>query len=405
MKIETWPLARIQPYPTNARKIPAAAVDKVSASLREFGWQQPMVVTPEGSLIVGHVRLLGALANGWTEGPVHIAENLTPAQVKAYRLMDNRSHDEATWDFGLLGTELLELKALDFDLKLTGFEMGEIRQATASKGLTDPDEVPEVPVEPVTRLGDLWLLGEHRLLCGDTTDQSQVMTLMGSALSDLVFTDPPYGVGYDGGTVARDTLIGDHDTALYVPCCTVAAAFSKRGAALYLWHAGTKGVAAAVAAAAAGYEIRCELIWNKNLAQFGALSAQYKQKHEPCYYCFKKGNAPAWYGPNTEVTVWDCKRSNVNEFHPTQKPVELAERALLNSSKGGDVVLDIFAGSGATMMACENLGRAGRLMDIAPAYVDVAVTRWQNFTGREATLDGDGRTFAQIATERGISTV
>lgn len=278
-----------------------------------------------------------------------------------------------------------ELKALDFDLAATGFNLREIDSLTLK---ADPreDEVPPVPDEPVAKPGDLWVMGVHRLLCGDSTKAEDVSRLMDGSLADCVFTDPPYGVGYDGGTTAREKLVGDENTDLYDPCCKMAFLFSKPKAPLYLWHAGGKGIVAAAAAVAAGYQIRCELVWNKNLAQFGSLSAQYKQKHEPCYYCFKRGHAPTWYGPTNEVTVWDADRSRVNDLHSTQKPVQIVERALRNSSDEADVVLDLFGGSGSTMAACEQNRRVSFTIEIAPGYCDVIVKRWENLTGKKAEL-------------------
>lgn len=402
MKVEMWPTTRPIPYTRNARKITDAAIDKVAASIKEYGWRQPIVVDTVGVLIVGHARLLAAKKLGLESVPIHVAHELTPAQVRAYRLMDNRSHDETDWDYDLLSAELLEMQSLELDLSLTGFDGGELRELLAPKtaGLTDEDEVPAPPSDPATRTGDLWLLGGHRLLSGDSTRPEEVARLMDGTVADMVFTDPPYGVDYDGGTTKRRKLAGDDTTDLYGPACAMAARYSNAHAALYLWHAGVKGIAATAAATAAGYEIRCELVWNKNQAQFGSLSAQYKQKHEPCYYCFKKGHAPQWFGPTNEVTVWDCDRSSRNDFHPTQKPVALCERALGNSSKHDDVVLDLFGGSGSTLIACEKAGRRARLHEIDPIYCDVIVERWQNFSGQQATLDGDGRTFAEVKTAR-----
>lgn len=377
MKIEIWPLSKIRAYPKNARNIPQAAIDKVALSLRTYSWRQPMVVEPDGTLIVGHVRLLGALQNGWTEGPVHVATDLTPAQIKAYRLMDNRSHDEATWNLELIGPELLELQAMNFDLAATGFSIGEIGRL-----LPQNQAEPEAQMDRAEELlgkwkverGQVWEIGEHRLMCGDATNGDAAL-LMRSKLAHAVYTDPPYGVDYDGGTTVREKLTGDTNTALYDPCCKQAARFSDEKAALYLWHAGVKGIAAAVAAAAAGYAIRCEIVWNKNLAQFGSLSAQYKQKHEPLYYCYKKGYAPRWYGPTNETTVWDCQRASVNDKHPTQKPVELAVRALCNSTEPGHAVLDLFAGSGSTMVAAQQLNRRCYGMEIEPKYCAVILER------------------------------
>jgi len=198
---------------------------------------------------------------------------------------------------------------------------------------------------------------------------------MGGKKAQLVYTDPPYGVDYDGGTKLREKLEGDTGTDLYAPCCRMAFDFSDDKAMLYLWHAGAKASIPAVEVLAAGYEIRSEIIWNKNLAQYGALAAQYKQKHESCYYCFKKGKTGRWFGPTTEVTVWDVNRETSNDYHPTQKPVELAERAIRNNSEIGNVVMDLFVGGGSTMVACQNLNRKCRAIDISPAYCAVVLQR------------------------------
>ena len=223
--------------------------------------------------------------------------------------------------------------------------------------------------------------GGHRILCGDSTKKEDVERLMDGKKADMVFTDPPYGVSYDGGHATskrRDKLIGDESTSLYEPTCRVAFEYSESNAPLYLWHAGVKGISAA----AAGYEILAEIIWNKNLAQFGAISAQYKQKHEPCFYCFKKGSSARWNGPTNEVTVWDIDRASKNEFHPTQKPVELATRAMSNHDVAN--VLDLFLGSGSTLIAAEKTGRICYGMEIDPKYVDVIVKRWEDYTGKTA---------------------
>lgn len=358
-------------------------------SIREYGFTVPVLAQSDGLVIDGHLRLKGAIAESMTEVPVIPCDGWTDAQVKAFRLMANRSVAWADWDLDALALEFGDLKDAGFDLNLTGFDSREIDGFTLQANAAE-DDVPPVPEVPITKPGDLWILGEHRLLCGDSTKAEDVARLMAGAKADLVFTDPPYGVDYDGGTTKREKLVGDATTALYDPACKMAAEHSKAGAALYLWHAGVKGIAAAAAAAAAGYAIRCELVWNKNLAQFGSLSAQYKQKHEPCYYCFRTGHAPKWYGPKNEVTVWDCNRASKNEFHPTQKPVEIVERALVNSSKAGDIVLDLFGGSGSTLIGCDKTGREARLIEISEGYCDVIVKRWETISGKRAVLESEG---------------
>lgn len=393
MTVEDWPLERIIPYENNPRKRSKKAVEKVAASIREFGVRQPIVVDEAGIILVGHTRRDAAALLEMPTFPVHQAVGLSDAQKRAYRIADNRTNEETEWDDDLLSYELKGLEG--FDLSLTGFDL---RQVTAYiRGGPQPgeDDVPD-PGIPVSRAGDLWIMGEHRLLCGDATKADDLARVMHARLAQCCYTDPPYGVGYDGGTTVREKLAGDENTDLYGPCCQMAYRFTDSLATIYLWHAGVKGIAAAAAAAAAGYEIRCELVWNKNLAQFGSLSAQYKQKHEPCYYCFKRGKTARWFGPTNETTVWDCDRSSSNEFHPTQKPVALARRAILNSTAQGDKVLDLFLGSGATLIACETEGRACYGLEIEPRYCDVIVERWQKFTGREATHAETGATFAHV---------
>lgn len=386
MKVEMRPTESVKPYEKNPRHN-ESAVDAVSESIRLYGFRQPIVVDMDGVIVVGHTRWKAAAKLGLKEVPVHVAEDLTPEKARAYRIADNQTATLASWDVDLLVGELDALKGLGVDLGGLGFpeqELANLMALLPGAALTDPDNVPAPPDAPVTQPGDLYILGNHRLLCGDARRIDDVSSLMGGQLAHLVFTDPPYGVDYDGGTKVRERLEGDTNTSLYTPACEMGFRFSDHQAALYLWHAGVKGIAAAAAAAAAGWEIRCEVVWNKNQAQFGALSAQYKQKHEPCYYCFKKGRAPRWFGPTNEVTVWDCDRSARNEFHPTQKPVALCHRAIGNSSQAGENVLDLFGGSGSTLIACEMMKRHAFLMELDGLYCDVIVRRWEELTGRKA---------------------
>jgi len=326
------------------------------------------------------------LAKSMKEVEVSIVD-LSDTKEKALNIALNKISGE--WDLPLLKDLLQELDTGDFDIEITGFDDKEIEDLVNQlhqpvEGLTDDDAVPEA-TEAICRRGDLWKLGNHRLLCGDATKKEDVEKLMQGEKADMVFTDPPYGVGYDGGVqTKRQRLVGDENTDLYEPCCMMAYKFSVKEASLYLWHAGIKGIAAAAAAAAAGYEIRCEIVWNKNQAQYGALSAQYKQKHEPCYYCFKKGATVNWCGDTRQVTVWDLDRESKNEYHPTQKPVALAEKAIGNHQTS--IILDLFGGSGSTLIACEKLSRKCRMMEIDEHYCDVIIKRWEDFTGKKAEL-------------------
>lgn len=381
-------LSDIKANSKNPRIIKDEAFKKLCESIKrdpEFMTLRPIVVDDEGIILGGNMRYRAIKELGMKDVPdgwIVKASNLTAEQRKRFILVDNAPRGMAgDWDFDMLANEweLSELKALGFDLADFGMDLD------MNTGLTDEDDVPETPEEPITKAGDLWILGDHRLLCGNSTKREDVERLMDGKKADMVFTDPPYGVNYDGGSKLRNKLAGDDTTDLYEPCCKMARDFSTNEAALYLWHAGVKGIAAAVAAAAADWVVRCEIVWNKNQAQFGALSAQYKQKHEPCYYCYKKGKTVNWCGPKNEVTVWDVVRASVNEYHPTQKPVELAKRAIQNHK--ADSVLDLFGGSGSTLIACEQLNRKCYMMELDAGYCDVIVKRWEDFAGRKATRE------------------
>ncbi len=376
-------IGTVQLNPSNPR-LNEAAVMPVADSIRRFGFRVPIVVNRRTNIIeAGNTRWKAAKKLGMEEIPVVFVED-DDVTAAAYGIADNRTGEIAEWDEPALATILSSLQDVG-QLDMTGYgaeDLGElIAGLQAGQEPKEEGAIPE-PQEGPTRVqpGEVWACGKHRVMCGDSTDGDAVALLMDGMLAQLVFTDPPYGVGYDGGTVVREKLQGDDSTDLYVPACQMAADFSDDEAPLYLWHAGVKGIAAA----AAGYEIRCEIVWNKNLAQFGALSAQYKQKHEPLYYCFKRGVPPRWFGPTNEVTVWDCDRAAVNEFHPTQKPPELAVRAIRNSTVGGGIVLDLFLGSGSTLIAAEQTGRVCYGLEILPRYADVILARWEQFTDQQA---------------------
>ena len=399
--------------PRNWRVHPKAQQAALEGSLDTLGWIQHVTVNRiTGFVLDGHARAALAISRG-EKVPCAYVELSEDEEALAISILDSITAQAGT-DQALLDSLIADIRSSDLgqDLPegLTDL-LESLSPVPDNAGLTDEDSVPDVPETPVTQAGDLWLLGNHRLLAGDSTKPEDVARLMDGEKADMVFTDPPYGVDYDGGgTFAPDgktwipsnhpKLAGDSSTDLYTPCCSVAAEHSKPESALYLWHAGVNGIAAAAAAAAAGYEIRCEIVWNKNMAQFGALSAQYKQKHEPAYYCFKKGHPPTWYGPTNEVTVWDYDRASVNEFHPTQKPVALAERAMRNNTRSGDVILDLFGGSGSTLIACETTARAARIIEIDSGYCDVIVSRFEAFTGKSAILDSTGQTFAEVRESR-----
>jgi DNA modification methylase len=412
MKIEQWPIDRPIPYARNAREIPQAAIDKVAASINEFGWRQPIVMDEHDVIIAGHTRLLAARKLGLATVPVHVARGLTPAQVKALRLMDNRSHEESSWNLALLAPEMLELQHLDIELGLTGFEP---RQIDHLLGLTldvsddEANAVPELPAHAVAMAGDLWLCGPHRVLCGDATRAEDVSRLLGADKPLLMITDPPYGIFYDPlwreeaglghqrqrGTVMNDDRVDWTEAYQLFP-----------GNVIYLWHAGLYAAAASDALHAVGFDIRAQIIWAKQ--HFAISRGHYMWQHENCWYAVRKGSTSNWRGDRTQSTLWQV--ANLNSFggnreevatgHGTQKPVELMRRPMLNHTERGDLVFDPFLGSGTTVIAAALLERVCYGVDIDPRYVDVIVRRWQQITGQQATLADDGRTFDQMESAR-----
>jgi DNA modification methylase len=404
MKVINVAIESVHPYARNARQIPPGAINKVSVSIQEYGWRQPIVVDRNRVIVCGHVRWLAAQKLGLKEVPVHVAENLTAQQVRAYRLMDNRSQQETTWDEGLLGLELSDLKDMGLDLSLTGFDMPEIDElmtrVTGTEGLTDPDAVPEVPASPVSLPGDLWIAGDHRILCGDATQLTCLERLLEGRPADMTFTDPPYNVDYrqlsrGQRRIANDNLGREFDKLLAASCRNLLV--MTRGA-IYICMSSSEIDTLKRVFTQAGGHWSTFIIWAKNTFTLGR--SDYQRQYEPILYGWCEGTERYWCGARDQADVWFMNKPVVNDLHPTMKPVELIERAIGNSSKRGDTVLDAFGGSGSTMIACEKTGRCGRLIELDPKYVDTAVDRWQEFTGREAVQDGDGRTFRELTAVR-----
>jgi DNA modification methylase len=304
--------------------------------------------------------------------------------------------------------ELAALQEDDCKLDLLGFDDAELARLVAAAeeaapGLTDEDAVPEVPKSAISLPADLWALGDHRLLVGDATDGDAVCRLMAGAAADLVFTDPPYNVDYQGYTGDRLTLQGDRMAPEQFRQFLAKAFASYRqivkpSASLYVFHPSSWQREFQNALEVAGFEVRCQIIWAKNTFAWGF--GRYKFRHEPLFYAHVAGQKDAWYGDKSQSTLWEENKPAANRLHPTMKPVELVERALVNSSQAGDICADLFGGSGSTLIGCERLGRKARLMELDPCYVDVICRRWEDYTGKSAVLDGDGRTFAQIAQQR-----
>jgi len=384
------PIDSLKGLPNNPRR---GDVNAVMASLSRFGQRKPIVVRrDDGTILAGNHTWLAAQELGWKEIAVaYVGDDDVTAQ--AYALADNRTAELGSYDDELLKELIDSVGEVDPDLlKDTGWSDDSVKELLEKIELENPkvineDEVPELPVEAKTKLGDIYQLGRHRLMCGDSTDENQVAKLMNNQLADMIFTDPPYGVNYDGGHAnekRREKLKNVNAINMYGLPILNAFNFSQKNAALYLWFAGTKVKSVIEGLEKANWEIRSWIIWNKNMAQFGAIGAQYKQKHEPCIYAFKKGQAVNWSGPTNEVSVWDVNRHSKNEFHPTQKPIELVTRALKNHD--ASIVLDLFGGSGSTLIAAEQTERTCYMMELDPKYCDVIIQRWETLTGEKAVL-------------------
>lgn len=407
LNVEWWPISRPKPYPANARKLSSRAIETLAKSLKEFGWRQPIVVDVKDVIVAGHTRLLAALALGMTQVPVHVARELTAAQIRAYRIMDNRSADETEWDMPTLEAELAELAALEVDLSMTGFGIDELAEIMKADPLTDEDEVPAVPAVPVSRLGDLWLLGGHRVLCGDSTSLEAVKF---AAPCVAMWTDPPYGVNYVGKTKDALKVINDEPASDVVAGAMAAAkAVLAPSSPFYIAHpaGGARMSAFYRLVEEAGWRVHQELIWAKDSMVLG--HSDYHFQHEPIMYGYTAGEGrpgrgkhagTRWYGGDAQTSLFTIPRPSRSPDHPTGKPVELVRRQIINSSLPGAAIYDPFLGGGTTVIACESAGRNCRGLEIVPSYVDVIVLRWQAFTGQAATLESDGRTFQQTAAAR-----
>jgi DNA modification methylase len=384
IKIEHWPIARLIPRITNPRTHSAEQIAQVAASMKEFGWTNPILVGADNDVIAGHARLLAARQLGMSEVPVIVLDHLTEAQRRALVIADNQLALNAGWDEDTLRIELQVLRDADFDLSLVGFDDEELARLLAAEeattGLTDEDAVPAVPEVPISVAGDLWRLGPHMLLVGDATNEADVTRLMNGAAADLVFTDPPYNVDYEGYTEDRLTIQGDRMTDEQF-CEFLATTFGnyrrivKPSASLYVCHPSSWQREFQNALETTGFEVRCQIIWAKNTFAWGF--GRYKFRHEPIFYAHVAGQSDAWYGDKSQSTLWEENKPVANRLHPTMKPVELIERALLNSSKAGDLVADFFGGSGSTLIGCERRNRKARLMELDPRYTDVICRRYQ----------------------------
>lgn len=386
---ETWVDPKeLIPYPKNAKQHDKAQVKNIANSIKRFGWQQEAVVTQDNVLVIGHGRRLAALMLK-CEMPVKVidqkAEELTDEDIRELRIADNKTN-ESPWDYELLADDL---EGLDFDGFDFDFDMPEDEDPVV---ITEDDYDKPLPEEPKSKPGDIYQLGRHRLMCGDSTDVDQVEKLMDGALADLLVTDPPYNVDYQGGTsdqmkIQNDSMSDGAFREFLQEAFFCANSVMKPGAAFYIWHADSEGYNFRTACKDIGWTVRQCLIWNKNSLVMGR--QDYQWKHEPCLYGWKDGAGNTWNSDRKQTTVIDFDRPKRNDIHPTMKPIGLFDYLIRNSSKAGELVLDTFGGSGTCIMACEQDGRRCYTMELDPRYVDAIIDRWETFTGEKAVLIND----------------
>ena len=406
--VEHWSLQRLIPYARNARTHDEGQVSQIAGSIAEFGFVNPILVGDDNVIIAGHGRLLAAQQLGLEKVPVIVLGHLTEAQRRALVIADNKIAENAGWNEELLQLELAELRDLDFDLDLIGFsdeELDALLESEPEAGLTEDDAVPEIEVHAVSRTSDLWILGEHRLLCGDATSANDMAMLMDSQLADMVFTDPPYNVDY--GNSAKDKMRGKDRRIMNDNLGEGFYEFLKAALANLLEV--TKGACYVAMSSSeldtlqqafrdAGGKWSTFIIWAKNTFTLGR--SDYQRQYEPILYGWREGSEHFWCGARDQGDVWFFNKPAKNDLHPTMKPVELVERAVRNSSKSRDIILDPFGGSGSTLIACEKSGRQARLIELDPKYVDVIIRRWQEYTGEDAVLGESGETFTTTSVER-----
>lgn len=409
LQITYRPIESLIPYARNSRTHSDAQVAQIAASIKEFGWTNPVLIDGEGGIIAGHGRVMAGRKLGIKEAPCIVLDNLTEAQRRAYVIADNKLALNAGWDMELLKVELGDLKGLDFDLSLTGFDPGELSNLLADKteGLTDEDAVPETPVNPVAVLGDTWVLGKHRLRCGDSTSADDVAALLAGVSPHLMVTDPPYGVVYDAnwrnerirsdGSPSDGRAVGkvlNDDKADWREAWAL-----FPGDVAYVWCASLHNHEVAESLIASGFALRSQIIWAKS--NFAIGRSDYHWQHEPCWYAVKEKATGHWNGDRKQTTLWNIAKPAKSETgHSTQKPVECMKRPIENNSSPGQAVYEPFSGSGTTIIAGEQTGRCVYAMELNPPYVDVAIKRWQDFTGQKAILESTGKTFEEMATDR-----
>jgi len=450
LKIEYWAVEKLQEYEGNARKHSKADVKRLGLAIQEYGFRVPVLAGSDGVLVDGHLRLMAARQVGLEQIPVVCADGMSAAQVRAFRILVNRAVEWATWDADMLARELEALEGMEFDLELTGLDMEDVdaylRALDDSRCEKDPDAVPDPPAVPVSALGDVWTLGPHRVICGDSCSASVLHCLTGGQPVQMVWTDPPYNVDYEGkaGKIKNDKMLDAAFVRFLQDAFKAMFTVLEDGGAIYVAHAEVGGgLSFRRAFARAGFKFSACLVWRKN--QFVLGRSDYQFQHEPILYGWKPTAPHTWYGGRKQRSVIEMRdgtrlerlaenelqlmtedgvfvitgeglqvqevagtvvcvdKPQRSELHPTMKPVELVERFVRNSSPRGGLVLDSFGGSGSTLMACEVSGRKARLVELDPRFVDVIVRRWEEYTGQDAVLESTGRTFAEVTAERRVA--
>jgi len=405
LEYKMLPLDSLIPYVNNPRTHDKAQVSQIAASIREFGFMNPVILDGDKGILAGHGRVMAAKLLGLKEVPCVEASWLTEAQRKAYVIADNKLALNAGWDEQLLRVEIEALQELGFDLGLTGFDDKELNALMdqAKSGLSDPDETPAIEEVAITNQGEVWVMGRHRLVCGDCTDKATVEKALNGVKPNLMVTDPPYGVEYDPswrekagvngkGAYAKGTVLNDDRSdwreawALFP------------GQVAYVWHAALHRISVEESLTVNDFQIRSEIIWAKSRLVLSR--GHYHWQHEPCLYAIRKNASETWTGDRSQTTLWSIEHLKNDTGHGTQKPVECMRRPMANSSSPGQAVYEPFSGSGSTIIAAEMSGRCCHAVELNPLYVDMAVRRWERFTGSKAVLEGDGRSFNEVAAER-----
>jgi len=421
-KVEIWPLENVKPYEKNPRTHPQSQIDLIAASMRDDGVTAPILVDEDGVIIYGHGRRLASLQNGFTHYPVIVARGWTEERKKAVRLKDNSYAVLSSWDLDLLKHEIVDLKLGGYDIPTLGFPEIQLRQVgvvIGTEGQSDPEEAPEPPAKPVSKRGDVWVLGDHRLLCGDSTSAPDVAICLNGAEPHLMVTDPPYGVQYDPAWRAEPGKLGAADGSFLSTKGVRKGAVSNDaradwfetyelfpGSVAYVWHGALFSSVVEASLHESDFQTRAQIVWAKQHAPISR--GDYHWRHECCWYMVRKGKTGRWNADRKQNTVWDI--ANMNAFggqqedmktdHGTQKPIECMKRPIENNSKAGDCVYEPFSGSGTTVIACELTKRKALAIEISESYCDVAVMRWQSFTGKEAHLESTGETFEKVKADR-----